>query len=183
MLCHLNFKIDKQKYKKYFFDNFSKGQFHKYTYADNKFSKNWYRLFNIEEFILPITKQLGIENLNIYPRFSFQFPNSQLGQHIDKDRIVAINLNLLDEEHDIIIEDTPIKYENALIDVGAVRHNLITSNMPRLILKYAIRDDWQKIYKILDSKKLIDHNKTKDSFSNYKNYISKIKNEDVKYVR
>ena len=37
---------------------------------------------------MPITKDLGIDDLYTRPRFSYQFPNSTLPEHIDQDRII-----------------------------------------------------------------------------------------------
>ena len=35
-------------------------------------------MFNIDEVVKSITNDLGIENLNIKPRFSYQLPNTSL---------------------------------------------------------------------------------------------------------
>ena len=46
--------------------------------------------------------------------FSYQLENSTLDSHIDIDRIVAINFNLLEETPEIVIDGKVFKYENAL---------------------------------------------------------------------
>lgn len=169
MLCHLNYKIDKEKYRKAFYDNYDKGDYHR---KGNNVSKFWYKIFNISEIVEPVTKDLGLENLNILPRFSYQSENSSLINHIDIDRIVGVNLNLFDESPEIIIEGNKFTYESALIDVGSKLHGVIAKEKPRLVLKYAIRNNWNEIYSILDKRGLIDHKKTYLDNPNYKKYES-----------
>ena len=70
-------------------------------------------MFDIDEVVKPITYDLGIENLNIKPRFSYQLPNTSLISHIDEDRIVLTNLNLFKETPEIILESKTYSYENA----------------------------------------------------------------------
>jgi len=139
-------------------------------------------MFGIDEVVKPITYDLGIENLNIKPRFSYQLPNTSLTSHIDEDRIVAINLNLLDEAPEIILENKTYGYENALIDVGTKIHSVIAKDKPRLVLKYAIRNKWEDIYNVLDRKGLIDHTKTYLDNPNYELYESKFIPFDKQFI-
>ena len=74
--------------KKMFFNRYDTGGYHK---EGDVVLKYWYKVFNIEQLVMPITKDLGIEDLYTKPRFSYQFPNSTLSEHIDQDRIVGIN--------------------------------------------------------------------------------------------
>lgn len=180
MLCHLNYTIDKAFYRKYFFDNYNKGHWHK---KNNKEFKKWWKIFNIEKVVEPITNDLGIKNLNILPRFSYQLENSTLDRHIDIDRIIGINFNLFEEMPEIIIEGKIFRYENALIDVGSKIHSVVTKDTPRLVLKYAIRNDWQEVYNILNKRKLIDHTKTYFDNPNYDLYESKILETDKQFIK
>ena len=102
--------------------------------------------------------------------------------HIDEDRIVAINLNLLDETPEIILEGKTFSYENALVDVGTKVHSVIAKDKPRLVLKYAIRNKWEDIYNILDKRGLIDHAKTYLDNSNYELYESKLLETDKQFI-
>jgi len=180
MLCHLNYNIDKEFFRKAFYDNYDKGNWHK---KDNIVFDKWWKVFKIESIVSSITKDLGIENLNILPRFSYQVANSTLNSHIDKDRIVGINLNLFDEQPEIIIDSKIYKYENALIDVGSKVHSVVAKNKPRLVLKYAIRNPWSEIYDILDKRGLIDHTKTYFDNPNYELYESKILDSDKQFIK
>ena len=45
-------------------------------------------MFDIDEVVKPITYDLGIEKLNIKPRFSYQLPNTSLMSQIDEDRML-----------------------------------------------------------------------------------------------
>ena len=180
MICHLNYTIDKSHYKNYFFDNYDKGDWHR---KGDKVFKKWWKMFDIDDVVKSITKDLGIENLNTKPRFSYQLENSTLDRHIDIDRIVGINFNLLEETPEIIIDGKLFKYENALIDVGTKVHSVIAKDKPRLVLKYAIRNNWHEIYNILDKRKLIDHTKTYLDNPNYDLYESEILETDKQFVK
>jgi len=144
MICHLNYTIDKEYYKNYFFDNYDKGDWHR---RGDKVLKIWWKMFGIDE-----------------------------------DRIVAINLNLLDEAPEIILENKTYGYENALIDVGTKIHSVIAKDKPRLVLKYAIRNKWEDIYNVLDRKGLIDHTKTYLDNPNYELYESKFIPFDKQFI-
>ncbi len=161
MLCHLNYTFDKSYYKKYFFDNYDKGDWHKDLVDESggklvrgtrtkksnllgnevRAFKKWRKMFDVEDAVKSITNDLGIQNLNIKPRFSYQLENSTLPNHIDIDRIVAINLKLDSYiTPGIIIDGKLFQYESALLDVGAKVHSVESYNgKPRLVLKYAIR--------------------------------------------
>ena len=180
MICHLNYTIDKSHYKKYFFDNYDKGDWHR---KGDRVFKKWWKMFDIDDVVKSITKDLGIENLNIKTRFSYQLENSTLDRHIDIDRIVGINFNLLEETPEIIIDGKLFKYENALIDVGTKVHSVVAKDKPRLVLKYAIRNNWHEIYNILDKRKLIDHTKTYLDNPNYDLYESEILETDKQFVK
>jgi len=205
MLCHLNYTFDKSYYKKYFFDNYDKGDWHKDLVDESggklvrgtrtkksnllgnevRAFKKWRKMFDVEDAVKSITNDLGIQNLNIKPRFSYQLENCTLPSHIDIDRIVAINLKLDSYiTPGIIIEGKLFQYENALLDVGAKVHSVESYNgKPRLVLKYAIRNNWQEIYNILDKRKLIDHTKTYFDNPNYDLYESKLLETDKQFVK
>ena len=180
MILHLNYQIDKEHYKKIFFDRYERGGYHK---EGDVILKYWYKVFNIEHLVMPITKDLGIEDLYTKPRFSYQFPNSILPEHIDQDRIVGINLNLMPNSPIITIDNKSFEYENCLVDVGSKIHSVRADKNPRLVLKYAIRSNWNEMYKRLDKRGLINHIKTKQCNPNYLEYDSKLTESNKKYVR
>ena len=43
MICHLNYTIEKSYYKKYFFDNYDKGDWHR---RGDKVLKIWWKMFD-----------------------------------------------------------------------------------------------------------------------------------------
>ena len=51
--------------------------------------------------------QLGISGMNTYPRFSYHFPNVKVGHHLDEDKGVKIQFNLLDTTPTIHIRHKP----------------------------------------------------------------------------
>lgn len=180
MIAHLNYEVNKEHYKKIFFDRYDTGGWHK---EGDVVLDYWWKVFNIDNEVMPITKDLGIEDLVTKPRFSYQFPNSTLPSHIDQDRIIGININLMPTSPVIIINNKSYQYENCLVDVGSKIHSVIADNNPRLVLKYAIRSTWSEIYNRLNTRGLIDHEKTKKDNINYSSYISNILLDDIKYIR
>ena len=85
--------------------------------------------------------------------------------------------------HDNQEAENALKYENALIDVGTKVHSVVAKDKPRLVLKYAIRNNWHEIYNILDKRKLIDHTKTYLDNPNYDLYESEILETDKQFVK
>ena len=180
MILHLDYQIDKEHYKKMFFDRYDTGGYHK---EGDVVLKYWYKIFNIENLVMPITKDLGIEDLYTRPRFSYQFPNSTLPEHIDQERIVGLNLNLMPNAPSIIIDNKSYEYENCLVDVGSKVHKVNADDSPRLVLKYAIRSNWNEMYSRLNKRGLIDRNKTMQCYPNYMKYESILSDNDKKFVR
>jgi len=161
-------------------DRFNTGGWHK---EGDVVLYYWWKVFGIDDLVMPITKDLGIEDLETKPRFSFQFADSILPEHIDQDRIVGININLMPESPSIVVDGKSYKYENSMIDVGSKVHCVKADKNPRLVLKYAIRSSWNELYNRLDTRCLIDHDKTSKDNPEYKSYVSNILKKDVGYVR
>ena len=180
MILHLNYQVDKEYYKKIFYDNYDKGGYHK---EGDVVLKYWYKIFNIENLVMPITKDLGIDDLYTRPRFSYQFPNSTLPKHIDQDRIIGLNINLMPNSPNITIDNKSYDYECCLVDVGSKVHSVKADEKPRLVLKYAIRSNWNDMYDRLNKRGLIDRNKTMQCNPYYMEYESKLTENNKKFVR
>ncbi len=159
MIYHLNYQIDKKYYRNMFYDNIQKyGQWHWSNIRDKKLW--WYQLFikdnhPLKKSLKEIENDLNIYGLNNFPRFSYQFPNTVLGHHTDEDKLVSINLNLLDTTPVIHLEHKPYPYEAIFVNVGNIMHGVEKDPNARLILKFALRHPWEEIYEILDKKNLI----------------------------
>ncbi|SVE45093.1 uncharacterized protein METZ01_LOCUS497947, partial [marine metagenome] len=54
----------------------------------------WWKLFKYDHVVEKIMDDLGITDMNVKPRFSFQLPHTRLVEHLDYQRIVGINFNL-----------------------------------------------------------------------------------------
>lgn len=171
MFCHLNYRLDKEFYKNYFFNNIDRAHTHKKTNYELKW---WLKLFNSEEVTDKVISEMNLEGLNIFPRFSYQEKNTLLPKHIDKDRIVGININLLQEPVTIHMDDKPYEYECALIDVGAYPHSVEPDSNDRLVLKLAIRNPWSDIYNRLKEGNFLE------TFA--EDYVSEIAQEHLEYV-
>lgn len=180
MICHLKYNIDKKKYKKVFFDNYSKGKFYNLNGVDVPY---WWRIYGLEKEVIEVTRDLGIQDLNFKAVFTFQHQFSKLPDHVDIDRIVGLNLNLADDMPNITIEKKLYEYEAALIDVGSKVHSVTADKKPRLVLKYTFTDDWSKIYEVLNKNNIIDHEKTIKDNPEYKNYISILTEENKKFLK
>lgn len=172
MFCHLNYTLDKKIFRDYFFENFSKARHHKTAGSELPF---WYKLFGIEDLTKEIIVDLNLGGLQVLPRFSYQLKNTRLGPHIDIDRIVGINLNLMDQPLVIHINGKPYEYDSALIDVGTKLHSVEPIVEDRLVLKLAIRNSWADIYSRLKEKNCL---KTFED-----SYVSHLREEDKHLVK
>ena len=152
MFCHLNYNLDKKTFRDYFFQNFSKARHHKTAGSEIKF---WLKLFDGKELTDPVISQLNLQGLNVLPRFSYQLRNTRLDPHIDIDRIVGINLNLMEQIPTIHLNGVAYEYEAALIDVGTKLHSVEPMPVDRLVLKLAIRNPWDEIYSRLKEYNLL----------------------------
>lgn len=174
MFCHLNYSVDKSFLRSYFFDNFDKAKHHKTPFSEIPY---WLKLFDMGGTVDSVISDLGLTGLNILPRYSFQYKNTRLYEHIDIDRIVGININLMDDHVATIhINHVPYEYECALVDVGSVLHSVESVPFDRLVLKLAIRESWSQVYSRLKSKKLIADSSCDD-------YISVLTEENKKFVK
>jgi len=152
-LYHLDFEIDKKKYRNIFYENINVGQWH--WLVPRRKDLFWYQLFiddksPLKPLLRDIEMELNIYGLNNFPRYSYQFPNTLLHHHLDEDKMVSININLLETIPTIHIEHKPYSYEAALINVGGIRHGVEPDPNHRLILKFCLRHPWEEVYERLD---------------------------------
>tara|TARA_B100001250_G_C19592676_1_gene697052 strand:+ start:339 stop:833 length:495 start_codon:yes stop_codon:yes gene_type:complete len=155
-MIHLNYKIDKPKWRNLFYENLKFGEWH--WSVPKKQDLYWYQIYitddhPLKEYTREVEQDLNIEGMNNYPRFSYQFPNTRLKPHLDEDNMVSININLLDTTPIIYLERYPKSasgwsepYEAAFINVGKIRHGVEPDPNPRLILKFAIRHPWDEVF-------------------------------------
>tara|TARA_A100001011_G_C14014285_1_gene716763 strand:+ start:75 stop:551 length:477 start_codon:yes stop_codon:yes gene_type:complete len=157
-VIHLDYEIDKDRYKKIFYDNIQRGQWH--WSVPKRQELFWYQLMipdghDMKPLLEDVERDLNIHGMNNFPRFSYQFPNTRLGHHRDEDNMVSININLLDTTPIIHIDYEPHAYECALIDVGGKFHGVEPDLNHRLILKFCLRHTWEEVTKRLDQFGLI----------------------------
>ena len=154
MIQHVDYEIDKNKYRDIFYENINKyGQWH--WLCPKRQELFWYQMFvkddhPLKPMIREVEHDLNIAHMNNYPRFSYQFPNTKLGQHRDEDNIVSININLFETIPIIHVENHPYPYECALIDVGSLMHGVEPDANHRLILKFCLRHPYEEVYERLD---------------------------------
>lgn len=157
-MIHLDYEIDKEKYRDVFYSNIQRGQWH--WSVPKRRELFWYQLMipdghDMKPLIEPVERELNIHGMNNFPRFSYQFPNTLLRHHRDEDNLVSININLLDTTPIIHIDHEPYPYECALIDVGGKSHGVEPDPNHRLILKFCLRHKWDEVVDRLDQFGLI----------------------------
>ena len=158
MIHHIDYQIDKKKYRNMFYDNIQRGQWH--WSVPKRRELFWYQLFipdghDMKPLLADVERDLNIFGMNNFPRFSYQFPNTKLSHHKDEDNMVSININLLDTTPIIHIEHKPYEYECALIDVGHRDHGVEPDANHRLILKFCLRHPYEEVKARLDKFDLI----------------------------
>ena len=157
-MIHLDYEIDKKKYREIFYTNIQRGRWH--WSVPKRQELFWYQLMipdghDMKPLIEPVERDLNIHGMNNFPRFSYQFPNTILRHHRDEDNLVSININLMDTTPVIHIDHEPYPYECALIDVGGRMHGVEPDTNHRLILKFCLRHKWEEVVERLDQFGLI----------------------------
>ena len=159
MIQHIDYEIDKKRYRDMFYDNIQKyGKWH--WSVPERQELFWYQLMipdksPLKPLLRDVERDLNIEGMNNFPRFSYQFPNTILRHHRDEDNLVSININLMDTTPVIHIDHDPYPYECALIDVGGRMHGVEPDTNHRLILKFCLRHKWEEVVERLDQFGLI----------------------------
>jgi len=157
-LIHLDYEINKEKWRGIFYENIQRGQWH--WSVPRRQELFWYQLMikddsPLKELTKEVEMDLNIYGMNNFPRFSYQFPNTLLQHHKDEDNMVSININLLDTIPVIHIEHKPYPYECAFIQVGQKMHGVEKDPNHRLILKFCLRHPWEEVYDRLNKFGLI----------------------------
>ena len=155
---HIDYEIDKKKYRDIFYTNIQRGQWH--WSVPKRQELFWYQLMipdghDMKPLLEDVERDLNIYGMNNFPRFSYQFPNTRLSHHKDEDELVSININLLDTVPVIHLEHEPHPYECALFDVGHVMHGVEPDTNHRLILKFCLRHSYEEVKERLDKLDLI----------------------------
>ena len=153
MIRHVDYEIDKKKYRDIFYTNIQRGQWH--WSVPKRQELFWYQLMipdghDMKPLLEDVERDLNIHGMNNFPRYSYQFPNTILPHHRDEDDMVSININLLDTTPIIHIENEPYPYECALVDVGGRMHGVESDTNHRLILKFCLRHEWEEVVDRLD---------------------------------
>ncbi len=150
-LKHLNYKIDKKKYR----DIAEKYKHNGGWYQWQKFPQEdkWWKTF-LSEQDRPLVKDveiaLGIDKLDTRPRFYWLEPNSSIPRHIDEDNVTSIQINLMEEKPIIGVEGVgEVPYETLLIQNGTIYHWVDPVPYGRLQLKFVMRESYEELLKII----------------------------------
>lgn len=146
-LKHLNYKIDKKKYR----DIAEKYKHNGGWYQWQKFPQEdkWWKTFLSEEdkpLVKAVEVDLGIDTLDTKPRFYWLEPDSSIPSHIDDDNVTSIQINLMDEKPIIGVEGIGgVPYESLLINNGSIHHWVDPVPHGRLQLKFVMRESYEEI--------------------------------------
>ena len=142
-LIHLNYKIDKKKYSKIFYDIHQRGEWYQWKKFEPKLS--WWKVYlsedsDIRHLTKEVEEDLGIWGMNTYPRFAYLFANNNVPPHVDEDDMTSIQINLFEKQPVMVVEDKQVPYECVLLENGKLKHWVESVNYDRLMLKFCIRN-------------------------------------------
>ena len=117
-LIHLNYKIDKKKYSKIFYDIHQRGEWYQWKKFEPKLS--WWKVYlsedsDIRHLTKEVEEDLGIWGMNTYPRFAYLFANNNVPPHVDEDDMTSIQINLFEKQPVMVVEDKQMQ-EILLLD-------------------------------------------------------------------
>ena len=140
---HLDYQIDKQKYRDVFWSVYTKGQWQEFK-VPRMF---WWKVYGIEDLVEDVARDLNIHGMNNKPRFAYMFKGHHLPYHVDEDYMSSICLNLMEGPSPVqIIEDVPTAYECMLFENGNLFHYVESRDEDALMLKFCIRHPWEEVY-------------------------------------
>lgn len=143
----IDYQIDKEKYRKLFWDNCYKGQWYQFK----KPKLCWWKVYGIEEMVEDVAMDLNIHGMNNFPRFAYMFKGHDLEYHVDEDYMTSIMINLMDGPSPTMhVEDVPVTYECLLFENGKLFHHVEARKEDSLMLKFCIRHPWEEVYERLD---------------------------------
>lgn len=135
-LIHLDYRVNKSYHTENFWVNYEEHQ------DRHPQVPHWVRVFKNVDCEQEI-KDLNLEGLNVFPRYSFIPAGKALAPHIDEDEIIGINFSLMPHPISIRMDGVDYEYEAAVCDVGHVIHSVEPVDYDRLMLKFAIRAPWE----------------------------------------
>lgn len=145
---HIDYQIDKEKYRKMFWDRYTKGKWYEFK----KKRMCWWKVYGIEKLVEDVARELNIHGMNNFPRFAYLFQNNGIEHHVDEDHMTSIMINLnSDYTPTMHVEGVPIQYECLLFENGELFHTVEPRPVDTLMLKFCIRHPWKEVYKRLDS--------------------------------
>jgi len=153
-LIHLDYRIDKEKYRKIFYDIHQRGEWYQWKKFEQKLS--WWKVYlpdesDIRHLTKEVEQDLGIWGMNTYPRFAYLFANNNVPPHVDEDDMTSIQINLLDQTPVMVVEDQQVPYECVLLENGKLKHWVDPVPYDRLMLKFCIRHPWAEIIERIPS--------------------------------
>jgi len=150
-LKHLNFKIDKPRFRRIAEKWKSAGKYYQWKQFEQE--DKWFQTYppqGEDDAISEIEHALGIHIFQNKPRFYWLKPNSNLPIHFDEDNVTSIQINLMDQTPEIGIEGVGnVPYEAMIINNGYIRHWVDPVPYERLQLKFVMRESYDQIMKVI----------------------------------
>ena len=146
-LLHLNFKIDKPRFREVAEAWRNTGRWYQWKQFDQV--DKWWQTYpqqgedpNINE----VAEALNIQQFDNRPRFYWLETNNDIPIHYDEDHVTSIQINLMDQTPVIGIEGVGnVPYEAMAINNGDIRHWVDQVPYERLQMKFVMRETWQEV--------------------------------------
>lgn len=146
-LKHLNFKIDKPRFREVAEAWRNNGRWYQWKQFDQV--DKWWQTYpqqgedpNINE----VAEALNIQQFDNRPRFYWLETNNDIPIHYDEDHVTSIQINLMEQTPVIGIEGVgDVPYEAMVINNGDIRHWVDPVPYERLQMKFVMRETWQEV--------------------------------------
>ena len=146
-LKHLNFKIDKPRYREVAERWKPTGRYYQWKQF-NQVDK-WFQTFpdqGIDPDITEVADTLNLSQFEYKPRFYWLEPYHDIPIHYDEDNVTSIQINLKDRTPNVGIENVgEVPYEALAINNGYIRHWVTAVPYERLQMKFVMRESWETV--------------------------------------
>jgi hypothetical protein len=146
-LKHLNFKIDKPRYRNVAEKWRDSGRYYQWKQFEQV--DKWWQTYpdqGVDADINEVAAALNISQFDYRPRFYWLKPNHDIPIHYDEDNVTSIQINLKDQTPNVGIENLgEVPYEALAINNGCIRHWVTPVPYERLQMKFVMRETWETV--------------------------------------
>ena len=150
-LKHLNFRIDKPRFRMIANSWKWKGEYYQWKRYEQE--DKWFQSYPTQgedDSITEVEHMLGIHIFETKPRFYWLEENSDIPIHYDEDNVTSIQINLMEQTPSIGIEGVgDVPYEAMVINNGKIRHWVDPVPYERLQLKFVMRESYDQVLRVI----------------------------------